>query len=441
MSKHSAAPTSILLTALLVVSSGQAADMTAGPPIPPAALAAPAAPPGQPLPMLTLDQALRTVVDSHPSVGLRVAEKNSTEFALEGARWQRWPGVSMSSSRGPFGHNLTELHVEQPLWTGGRISANIHAAEARVDAARSGVAEGRQQVLEHTAASYAEAMRLQARLVAAGAAIADYRKLSEMIDRRVASGISPPSDSVTVRARLQQAQGEQLQMTVQRQNAGTQLEALVGYRVGELALPRMPKLTLQTLDDALDAALTHAPQLERLNAEERVADEAIAASKSSLSPSLSVRYQRTFGGGSVYPSDQVFVGVTFQPGSGLSALSSISEAQSRRSGAIYTREATRRDIVEKVRELWSIAESARAESSLLKDLVKSTQLVYESCLRQYPAGRRTWLEVLLARRDATQAQYALADANWTLFAAVLKLEIASGRLAARNFRPDYESVE
>jgi adhesin transport system outer membrane protein len=78
---------------------------------------------------------------------------------------------------------------------------------------------------------------------------------------------------------------------------------------------------------------------------------------------------------------------------------------------------------------------------LLTDLVKSTQLVYESCLRQFPAGRRTWLEVLMARRDATQAQYALADAHWALFAAVLRLEIASGRLAARNFRPEYESTE
>lgn len=428
MSKHSAVPGFVLLAALLVVSSGQAADTTVRPP-------------GQPLPMLTLDQALRTVVDSHPTVGLRTAEQTSSEFALDGARWQRWPGVSMSSSRGPLGHNLTELQVEQPLWTGGRISSNIHAAEARVDAARSGVAEGRQLVLEHTVASYAEAMRLQARLAAASAAIADYGKLSDMISRRVASGISPPSDSVTVRARLQQAQGEHLQMTLQRQNAGNQLEALVGYRFGELALPRVPKLTLQTIDDALDAALAHAPQLARLSAEERVADEAIAASKSSLSPALSLRYQRFFGGGNLYPSDQVFVGVTFQPGSGLSSLSSIQEAQSRRSGAIHSREATRRDIVERVRALWSVAESARAEATLLKDLVQSTQLVYESCLRQFPAGRRTWLEVLLARRDATQAQYALADAQWTLFAAVLKLEVASGRLAARNFRLEYESTE
>lgn len=398
-------------------------------------------PAGAAITLLTLDEALRSAADSHPTVALKLAEQHASEFSLDGARWQRWPGVSMSSSRGPLGHTLTELQVEQPLWAGGRIEAGIQAAEARVDAARSSVAEARQLVLERTVATFAEAMRLQARLAAAEAAIADYIKLSEMIERRVDSGISPRSDGVNVRARLQQAQGEQLQMRLQRQNAGTQLEVLVGRRFDELALPRTPRLTLASLDEALDASLDQAPQLARLSAEERVADQAIAVSKSSLMPSLALRYQKIFGGGDVYPSNQLFVGVTFQPGSGLSSLTSISEAQQRRSGAIHSRETIRRDIVDRVRSLWHLAESARIEQALLQELVISTQQVYESCLRQYPAGRRSWLEVLLARRDATQAQYALADAQWQRFSEVLRLDISSGRLATRQFRPEYEVTE
>lgn len=438
MNRHCAGLRSFLLASLLA-SPGSHADNAAAwePGLP---LRQPSDP-GSSLAVLTLDDALRAAAETHPSVALKISEQNASEFSRDGARWQRWPGLSMSSSRGPFGQTLTELQVEQPLWAGGRIDASIQAAEARVDAARSSVTEARQLVIERTATTYAEAMRLQMRLEVAGAAIADYRKLSEMIDRRVASGISALSDSVNVRARLQQAQGEQLQMTRQRQSADTQLEVLVGRSFDTLAVPRTPKLTLPTLGEALDASLGHAPQLERLSAEERVADQAIVASKSSLSPVLALRYHRNFGGGNLYPNDQLFVGVTFQPGSGLSALASISEAQTRRSGAIHSREATRRDIVDRTRSLWQLAESSRAEVSLLKELVKSTQLVYESCLRQFPAGRRTWLEVLLARRDATQAHYALVDAQWTLFAAVLKLEIGSGRLAARHFRPEYESTE
>jgi outer membrane protein TolC len=60
--------------------------------------------------------------------------------------------------------------------------------------------------------------------------------------------------------------------------------------------------------------------------------------------------------------------------------------------------------------------------------------VYASCLRQFPVGRRTWLEVLLARRDATQAQYARSDTQWIGFAAELKLQLITGQLAIRNYR-------
>ncbi len=428
----------LAMTALLAMPLLSAADL------PPAATDRPARQsPALPAPLalLTIDEALRSGAESHPSIALKRAEQSATEFSLDGARWQRWPGISMSSSRGPLGHTLTELQVEQPLWAGGRIDASIKAAEARVDAARSDVAEARQLILERIVNTYAEAMRLQTRMAAADLTIADYVKLSEMIERRVASGISPRSDSVTVRARLQQAQGEQLQMALQRKSADTQLEILVGRKFSELAIPRAPKLTLASVDEAFDKTLERAPQLARLSAEERVADQAIATSKSSLWPALALRYQRTFGGGNLYPTDQVFVGVTFQPGSGLSSMASISEAQQRRSGAIHSREVIRRELADRIQGLWNLAESTRAEIALLTALVSSTQQVYESCLRQFPAGRRTWLEVLLARRDATQAQYALADAQWTRFSAVLRLEIATGRLADRNFRPEYELAE
>jgi adhesin transport system outer membrane protein len=394
-----------------------------------------------PLPALTLEEALRSAAATHPSVALKLSEQGASEYGVDGARWQRWPGLSVASSRGPLGNTLTEVQVEQPLWAGGRITANINAAEARADAARASVVEARKSILERTVNAYAEAMRLQSRLSTATAAITDYEQLTEMIDRRVNSGVSPKNDGVNVRARLQQAQSEQMQMTLQLKNARAELELLAGRKFGVLVLPRMPQLAVGSLNEALDATLDAAPELGRLNAEERAAEQVIAATRSSLSPALSLRYNRTFGGGTLYQAEQVFVGVTYQPGSGLSSVSAISEAEARRVGAIHSREAARLDIINRVHNLWNLAQSARSETVVLKELVNSTQQVYESCLRQFPVGRRTWLEVLLARRDATQAQYALADARWSGFASALKLDIATGRLAARNYQPQYEVSE
>jgi adhesin transport system outer membrane protein len=383
---------------------------------------------------LSFEQAMRMAADTHPSIAQRLSEQGASEYGATGARWQRWPGLSVSSSRGPLGSTLTELQLEQPLWSGGRITANINAAEARAEAARNSVAEARKVILERTINAYAEAMRLQSRLLIADIAITDFAQLSDMIDRRVDSGISPKADAINVRARLQQSQSERMQMALQLQNARTELELLLGRRFTVLVVPPpLAKLSLN-MDEALDIVLDTAPELARLNAEERVAEEAIAATRSSLSPSLALRYQRVFGGGTFYATDQVFVGVTYQPGNGLSSFSAISEAESRRTGAVYAREATRLELINRVRSLWQQADSSRRELSVLNELVSSTQQVYESCLRQFPVGRRTWLELLLARRDATQAQYALADIRWSGFASQLKLELVTGQLAARDYR-------
>jgi adhesin transport system outer membrane protein len=390
---------------------------------------------------ITLEQVLRIAAETHPSIAQRLSEQGASDYSVAGARWQRWPGVSMSSSRGPLGSTLTELQLEQPLWTGGRITANINAAEARAEAARHSVLEVRKTIIERAINAYAEAMRLQSRITIADAAIEDFEALTAMIDRRVENGISPKADAVNVRARLQQANSERLQLQLQRRNTRTELELLIGQRFSELTVPQALLPSAISLEDAVHIALENAPELARLNAEERVAEETIAATRSSLSPSLSLRYQRIFGGGTLYATDQLFLGVTYQPGSGLSSLSVISEAEARRTGTTYAREATRLELMNRVRNLWQQADSSRRELTVLGDLVASTQEVYASCLRQFPVGRRTWLEVLLARRDATQAQYALSDTQWMGFAAELKLQLVTGQLAARNYRINTEVSE
>ncbi len=390
---------------------------------------------------VTLEKVLRIAAETHPSIAQRLSEQGASDYSVAGARWQRWPGVSMASSRGPLGSTLTELQLEQPLWTGGRITANINAAEARADAARHSVLETRKTIIERAINAYAEAMRLQSRITIADAAIEDFEQLTAMIDRRVESGISPKADAINVRARLQQANSERLQLYLQRRNVHTELELLIGQRFSELVVPQALLPGGISLEDAVHITLQNAPELARLNAEERVAEETIAATRSSLSPSLSLRYQRIFGGSTLYATDQVFLGVTYQPGSGLSSLSAISEAEARRSGATYAREAIRLELMNRVRSLWQQSASSRRELIVLNELVASTQEVYASFLRQFPVGRRTWLEVLLARRDATQAQYALSDTQWTGFAAELKLQLVTGELAARNYRINTEVSE
>ena len=57
-----------------------------------------------------------------------------------------------------------------------------------------------------------------------------------------------------------------------------------------------------------------------------------------------------------------------------------------------------------------------------------TAEVFDSFARQFVIGRKSWLEVLNAVRESTQAQLAVADARAQQLAAALRLQLLTGAL-------------
>jgi adhesin transport system outer membrane protein len=125
----------------------------------------------------------------------------------------------------------------------------------------------------------------------------------------------------------------------------------------------------------------------------------------------------------------LYVALGLQPGSGFSAFSNIKQAESKRGVAEATRDSTRKDLADSLRTDWYKVQSARSEVEFFKELVDSTREVYESSVRQYAAGRKSWIEVLNFRKEATQAQYSLADSQWSGFLSAMKIKINTGYLA------------
>jgi adhesin transport system outer membrane protein len=117
-----------------------------------------------------------------------------------------------------------------------------------------------------------------------------------------------------------------------------------------------------------------------------------------------------------------------QPGNGLSAFSHISESRSKMNAAEASRDVAKKEIADSVRTDWVKVKSAKSEVEVFKELVDSAKGVYESSVRQYAVGRKSWIEVLNARREATQARYSLADSQWSGLLSLVKLKINTGEI-------------
>jgi adhesin transport system outer membrane protein len=183
----------------------------------------------------------------------------------------------------------------------------------------------------------------------------------------------------------------------------------------------------------MDAALQYSPELARLQAQEAGAQARIDVSRAALAPQLVLTHERRMGDildGQA--RDLTYVALQFQPGAGLSAASGIDAAAERRLALRDAIEATRRQLVRQMRTDWSELSSLRAQAQPVRDLVEATREVVESYLRQYTVGRKSWLDVLNAQREATQALYATADVESSMLLTGLRLQILSGRLTAQT---------
>ena len=230
-----------------------------------------------------------------------------------------------------------------------------------------------------------------------------------MITRRVEQEVSPPADREFALARLAQARIEQSLARQGAQAARSQLSQLVGQPVQQVAEPAARLRPLPTsLDSAVARAIERSPVLARLDRSALAAEEEVTTRRSALQPQLAVRLEKQFG---TLADNRALVVLRAQPGAGLSAGAAVASAQRRVDEARLAREDAVRSLREQVETAWVAYLAAEERVSGSRQSVEMSRLVSESYARQYVAGRKSWIDVLNAVREATQSQFALADAQ------------------------------
>lgn len=377
-------------------------------------------------PAWSFEQLLQSTLASHPLVQGKRAAQGAAQAEREGADWQRYPALSLEASTQSSGASL--LRLEQPLWTGGRITAAIDAAGSRLDAAGAALEEARQELALKVIAASTEALRQQARQRHGITDVREHEKLLAMIQRRVAQEVSPLADQRLAASRLYASVNELSVATQALNNALAQLTQLAGQPVTDIALQASPEAgALVSLPDILAQAMVYSPIMRRLAFEEATAQADIASKRSAYMPQLVLRLENSTGPQAASEQRAMLV-LLAQPGAGLSAKSGADAAVARREAARLAREAAERDVRERVTLDWNEWVAARLRLDNASQARAMSTEVSASYARQYTAGRKTWIDVLNAVREATQSELAVEDAQAQMLAASLRLRAQTGTL-------------
>lgn len=380
---------------------------------------------------LTLNQALSQAVADHPTILQRLNEYEAAQSEREVAGYQRYPTVSLSTSESNRDITQTNTVIQQPLWTGGRITAGIAEADAGLKASSHAITQAQTLILSETALRFFELQRAVQSEAIARENVTEHERLYDIIKRRVEAATSPDVDEMLALARLQYAETDALAFEGAKESARGALGQLVGGAVGDIDEQDLPDPLMLNRDSLIEVVLDYAPSLAGLDAESDRLEAQVDVAKADARPQLALAYDRRFG--DLLPGqqqEQLSLQVEYTPGAGFSKQSTIAAARARQRGAMQAIEAEKRALTTQADILWSELQSAYRQKAPAQRLVEATEEVVDSYLRQYTVGRKSWLDVLNAQREATQAKYNWVNVQTSMLTAHYRLQVLMGQINA-----------
>jgi adhesin transport system outer membrane protein len=374
---------------------------------------------------LSVDQAMQYAIKTHPLILSAEGQYRAAKSELTASRWSRFPTVGASARENSFNEKQDVTTASMPLWMGGRINADIDLAKSKRDGALSGISEAQQSVMLETIGLFFDYFKSEKKLEIASLNVDEHQRLYEIIERRVEAATSPDVDAMLAQARLQSARSAQIQAASIKDISKASLELTVGRVIDAVLVDNNPEPFGISLNEAVATGIKVSPRIARIESEVKGFEANIKSAKSALYPQVSLGYEKRFNDpdSSRVDQEETFVSVQFQPGAGLAVASSISAAKQRKQSARDSLEAEKRELRRQIKTAWNEYASVSFQLEPSKMLVDATNSVIESYLRQYAVGKKSWLDVLNAQREATQARNTLVDFEVQYLTSIYRLRV------------------
>lgn len=333
--------------------------------------------------------------------------------------------------------NQAQLAVEQPIYTGGRATADRRVAEANIRTQREVLRGAEGDLLLGVITAYVGVRCYQATLVSWQDNVSALERLVKEIQARQVAGELTRTDIAQAQDQLQIAREEVVATEQQLESSRTDYAALVGRNAGDLAEePPLPQLP-HDADSAYDLAERQSPELEQARYTEVASREEVAVAKSAGRPTMALRGTATLSGEAVpyrlRDQDQGFVGsvvLSMPLSEGGRVASQVRQAQDEDDSNRLKIEAERRTIDRAVSDAWNQMVASQRTLALVEAqrMAATTQL--DGMINEYRVGLRSTFDVLYAEQQLTQAEVALFGAQRDRYVAQATVLRETGLLEA-----------
>ena len=416
----------------------------------------------------TLADAIALAYQTNPTLQGQRASQRALDESIVQARTGLRPQVDASASASASDSQGTGnaargssagLSVSQALYTGGRVSSQIGAAEADVMTGQQGLRSVEASVIQAVITAYVDVRRDQERLRISQENVAVLQRQLDEARARFEVGEITRTDVAQAEARLAASKASLASAQAQLAISRASYAAIVGQNPGDLeAEPSLETFLPPAVEDAFDAAEQNNAQILGAQYAERASAARVALARSSRLPTVtasgSVGFtgttaQQSFlpptGAGGAFDdyqrsvSGRVSVSVPLFTGGLIS--SQVRASQERNNADRQSIEETRRSVLRTVSQAWNSLIGARANLTANEEQVRAARIAFEGVRQEAQVGLRTTLDVLNAEQELRNAELSLVSARHDEYVAAAVLLSAMGKLEARYLVPGVEQYD
>lgn len=407
--------------------------------------------------VLTLTDAVRQAVRTHPAVLAGTAFRLGTREEVAAAKSGRYPslradaaggyqqshndatrtraaaGIYSSSYKGLW-PNSQSLTLSQLLFDGMATESRIDAAEMRFQGAGEKEFNIAERIGLRTVEAYLDVLRLRQLVSLAKENVEHHRLIQEMIAFKAESGAGPEADVRQVEARLAGARARLLEIEGGLRDATVRFLEAVGAEPGELRLPAVPAGAVSAgEEEAVARALKENRSLKAARAveEERRADltTARAAFFPRLDLALSSTREENQDGvsttGHDYAAELKF---SYEIFSGGGDLARTRKARQSLLQARHEAEDTARAVEKEARTAYNALVTASVRLPVLRVEARKNIQVLEAYQDQFRLGKRRLLDVLDAQTGLFNSLVSLVNGEMTHLFSHYRMLAAMSRL-------------
>lgn len=386
---------------------------------------------------LDIQGLMNKAVMSHPTVSAAIAEHHATIENVKAAKYNLYPTPSFSSSYLNQDGATSRLGIRQPLWAGGKLTANINQSIYTEKATQASIFEQQNTVAKNTIEiwqNYLYAISLQQLYQNNLALLKDF---DEMMTRRVKQGVSAQIDLDLVKNRALQDLNAYQAAQQQQRIAEARLVQMIGEELTYTPnlfsvekLLRHSKMQIPALEPLVfsEHYIQH-PSVIKQQYQIEATKQQAKAQKAEQFPNVFVQYEQVYNHKTGDNDGQISLGLNYTPGAGFSNRALARAAEAKVVSLEQAKQATIRTVMENLQIQYQQLVSARDQEQSLISAVAGADLVIASYRRQFIAGRKSWLEVLNAVRDKASYEQQLLQVQSQMLGAFYKLQVDLAQMA------------